>query len=197
MGAGLPRHHWPPHKHLHPQIARCLHTRVVRWSRSYEHGSAGATAKTELFRFSWTLLFVEEPDRYFGNVCELDTIFNPHKAYYIEDELFTGYSRQELSKEAILRICARLSYVPPPLSTSQRMSKRDAEGGNKRQGGRQEHDRDSGVWQDSKNDRYNGGLKHGVFMVSWVVTEPTMPYIDSSKLVRYEHFILYWVLDLV
>ncbi|KAE9317158.1 hypothetical protein PR003_g18550 [Phytophthora rubi] len=28
---------------------------------------------------TWTLLFVEEPDRYFGNVCELDTIFNPHK----------------------------------------------------------------------------------------------------------------------
>ncbi|EGZ09542.1 hypothetical protein PHYSODRAFT_338318 [Phytophthora sojae] len=71
---------------------------------------------------TWTLLFVEEPDRYFGNVCELDTIFNPHKAYYIQDELFTGYSRQ-YSKEAILRICAHLSY-----STPQRMSKRDAEG---------------------------------------------------------------------
>ncbi|KAE9009473.1 hypothetical protein PR003_g18789 [Phytophthora rubi] len=64
---------------------------------------------------TWTLLFVEEPDRYFGNVCELNTIFNPHKAYYIQNELFTGYSRQELSKEAILRICAHLSYVPPPL----------------------------------------------------------------------------------
>ncbi|KAE8951130.1 hypothetical protein PR002_g33070, partial [Phytophthora rubi] len=62
-----------------------------------------------------TLLFVEEPDRYFGNVCELDTIFNPDKAYYIQSELFTGYSRRELSKEAILRICAHLSYVPPPL----------------------------------------------------------------------------------
>ncbi|KAE8963071.1 hypothetical protein PF011_g29166, partial [Phytophthora fragariae] len=47
-----------------------------------------------------TLLFVEESDRYFGNVCELDTIFNPHKAYCIQNELFTGYSRQELSKEA-------------------------------------------------------------------------------------------------
>ncbi|KAE8977358.1 hypothetical protein PR002_g25042 [Phytophthora rubi] len=136
---------------------------------------------------TWTLLFVEEPDRYFGNVCELDTIFNPHKAYYIQNELFTGYSRQELSKEASLRICAHLSYVPPPLKPHN--------GGNKRQGGRQEHDRDSGVWQDSKNDRYNGGLKHGDFMVSWgLVTEPTMPYVDSSKLVRYEHFILYWVL---
>ncbi len=26
-------------------------------------------------------------DRYFGNVCELDLIFNFHKAYYILDEL--------------------------------------------------------------------------------------------------------------
>jgi hypothetical protein len=28
--------------------------------------------------------------RYFGNVCELDIIFNFHKAYYILDELFIG-----------------------------------------------------------------------------------------------------------
>jgi hypothetical protein len=27
------------------------------------------------------------PSRYFGNVCELDLIFNFHKAYYILDEL--------------------------------------------------------------------------------------------------------------
>ena len=31
--------------------------------------------------------FVEVLDRYFGNVCELDLIFNFHKAYYILDEL--------------------------------------------------------------------------------------------------------------
>lgn len=30
--------------------------------------------------------FVEILDRYFGNVCELDLIFNFHKAYYILDE---------------------------------------------------------------------------------------------------------------
>jgi AP-1 complex subunit sigma 1/2 len=32
-------------------------------------------------------LFVEALDMYFGNVCELDLIFNFHKAYYILDEL--------------------------------------------------------------------------------------------------------------
>ena len=37
-------------------------------------------------------LFVEVLDRYFGNVCELDIIFNFHKAYYILDELFIGVS---------------------------------------------------------------------------------------------------------
>lgn len=31
--------------------------------------------------------FVEVLDRYFGNVCELDLIFNFHKAYHILDEL--------------------------------------------------------------------------------------------------------------
>jgi len=31
--------------------------------------------------------FVEVLDMYFGNVCELDLIFNFHKAYYILDEL--------------------------------------------------------------------------------------------------------------
>jgi AP-1 complex subunit sigma 1/2 len=35
-------------------------------------------------------LFVEVLDKYFGNVCELDIIFNFHKAYYIVDELFIG-----------------------------------------------------------------------------------------------------------
>jgi AP-1 complex subunit sigma 1/2 len=43
-------------------------------------------------------LFVEILDRYFGNVCELDIIFNFHKAYYILDELFIGGHLQETSK---------------------------------------------------------------------------------------------------
>lgn len=34
--------------------------------------------------------YVELLDRYFGNVCELDLIFNFHKAYNILDELLIG-----------------------------------------------------------------------------------------------------------
>lgn len=46
-------------------------------------------------------LFVEVLDRYFGNVCELDIIFNFHKAYYILDEMFIGGHLQETSKAEV------------------------------------------------------------------------------------------------
>jgi len=48
--------------------------------------------------------FVEILDRYFGNVCELDLIFNFHKAYFILDELLMCGELQETSEKAILRI---------------------------------------------------------------------------------------------
>lgn len=48
--------------------------------------------------------FVECLDRYFGNVCELDLIFNFHKAYYIFDELFIAGELQETSKRNVLRL---------------------------------------------------------------------------------------------
>jgi AP-1 complex subunit sigma 1/2 len=50
--------------------------------------------------------FVEVLDRYFGNVCELDLIFNFHKAYYILDEILIAGELQETSKKAVLRVCA-------------------------------------------------------------------------------------------
>jgi len=49
--------------------------------------------------------YVEILDRYFGNVCELDLIFNFHKAYYILDELLIAGELQETSKKAVLRVC--------------------------------------------------------------------------------------------
>ena len=49
---------------------------------------------------------VEVLDRYFGNVCELDLIFNFHKAYHILDELLITGELQEPSKKAILRVTA-------------------------------------------------------------------------------------------
>merc|ERR1711933_532061 len=46
--------------------------------------------------------FVECLDRYFGNVCELDLIFNFHKAYYILDEVIIAGEVEETSKRSVL-----------------------------------------------------------------------------------------------
>jgi hypothetical protein len=61
----------------------------------------------ELITLEMIHLFVEVLDRYFGNVCELDIIFNFHKAYYILDELFIGGNLQETSKKEVLKVCAQ------------------------------------------------------------------------------------------
>ncbi|MCO5564250.1 hypothetical protein L7F22_017908 [Adiantum nelumboides] len=50
--------------------------------------------------------FVEILDRYFGNVCELDLIFNFHKAYYILDEVLLAGELQETSKKSVARVIA-------------------------------------------------------------------------------------------
>uniref|UniRef100_A0A7S1CCD6 AP complex subunit sigma n=1 Tax=Bicosoecida sp. CB-2014 TaxID=1486930 RepID=A0A7S1CCD6_9STRA len=50
--------------------------------------------------------FVEVLDRYFGNVCELDIIFNFHKAYYLLDEVLLNGHLQEANKMTILDACA-------------------------------------------------------------------------------------------
>ncbi|GAQ90191.1 Clathrin adaptor complex small subunit [Klebsormidium nitens] len=50
--------------------------------------------------------FVEILDRYFGNVCELDLIFNFHKAYFILDEVLMAGELQESSKKSVARVIA-------------------------------------------------------------------------------------------
>ena len=47
-------------------------------------------------------LFVELLDQFFGNVCELDLVFNFNKVYMILDEFFLAGEVQETSKQAIL-----------------------------------------------------------------------------------------------
>lgn len=39
-------------------------------------------------------------------MCELDIIFNFHKAYYLLDELMIGGHLCETSKKEVLRVCA-------------------------------------------------------------------------------------------
>ena len=48
--------------------------------------------------------FVEVLDRYFGNVCELDLIFNFHQAYFILEEIIVGGQLMESSKKQILKL---------------------------------------------------------------------------------------------
>uniref|UniRef100_A0A8C7N0T7 Adaptor related protein complex 1 subunit sigma 3b n=1 Tax=Oncorhynchus kisutch TaxID=8019 RepID=A0A8C7N0T7_ONCKI len=47
--------------------------------------------------------YVELLDKYFGNVCELDIIFNFEKAYFILDEFLLGGEVQETSKQVVSR----------------------------------------------------------------------------------------------
>jgi AP-1 complex subunit sigma 1/2 len=65
----------------------------------------------ELITLEMIHLYVEVLDRYFGNVCELDIIFNFHKAYYILDELFIGGELEESSKKEVLSICAQMDEL--------------------------------------------------------------------------------------
>ncbi|KAH1072130.1 hypothetical protein J1N35_024458 [Gossypium stocksii] len=51
-------------------------------------------------------LYVEVLDRYFGSVCELDLIYNFHKAYFILDELLIAGELQEPSKRTVARLVA-------------------------------------------------------------------------------------------
>mmetsp|Transcript_7772 Transcript_7772/g.17072 ORF Transcript_7772/g.17072 Transcript_7772/m.17072 type:complete len:147 (-) Transcript_7772:37-477(-) len=47
-------------------------------------------------------LFVEVLDQYFGNVCELDLVFNFNKVFIILDEFILAGEVQETSKAVIL-----------------------------------------------------------------------------------------------
>ncbi|XP_047130656.1 AP-1 complex subunit sigma-2 isoform X1 [Hydra vulgaris] len=56
----------------------------------------------ELISLEMIHRYVELLDKYFGNVCELDIIFNFEKAYYMLDELILGGEIQETSKKRVL-----------------------------------------------------------------------------------------------
>lgn len=48
--------------------------------------------------------FVELLDKYFKNVCELDIIFNFHKAYFILEEMLIGGYMLETNRKHIIRL---------------------------------------------------------------------------------------------
>ena len=55
----------------------------------------------ELTCLEFIHLFVEVLDQYFGNVCELDIVFNFHKVYGILDEMVVGGEIMETSKSIV------------------------------------------------------------------------------------------------
>jgi AP-2 complex subunit sigma-1 len=56
-------------------------------------------------------LFVESMDIYFGNVCELDIVFNFQKVYMLLDEVILGGEILETSKRAIRDKMLRMDQV--------------------------------------------------------------------------------------
>jgi hypothetical protein len=65
---------------------------------------AGASSDdNELITLEIIHRYVEQMDKYYGNVCELDIIFSFTKAYYILDELLLAGELQESSKKNVLR----------------------------------------------------------------------------------------------
>jgi len=48
-------------------------------------------------------LYVEALDRYFGSVCELDLVFEFHRAHHVLDELLLAGRLQEPSTRAAVR----------------------------------------------------------------------------------------------
>ncbi len=65
----------------------------------------------ELSHLELIQLFVEVLDQYFGNVCELDLIFNFHKVYAVIDELIMGGEVLETSKVVILNSVKKLEAL--------------------------------------------------------------------------------------
>ena len=59
-------------------------------------------ADNELAYLEAIHLFVMMLDEYFGNVCELDLVFNFHKVYAILDEYIVAGELQETSHAVIL-----------------------------------------------------------------------------------------------
>jgi len=83
----------------------------------------------ELITLEQIHLFVEVLDRYFGNVCELDVIFNFHKAYYILDELFIAGELQETSKKEVLSVTAQMDELMDEEGDGQKQEQKASGGG--------------------------------------------------------------------
>lgn len=69
------------------------------------------SSDNELITLEIVHRYVEQMDKYYGNVCELDIIFNFQKAYYILDELLIAGEMQESSKRGLLKCIAQQDAI--------------------------------------------------------------------------------------
>ena len=85
-------------------IPLILDTKVVyrRYASLFFIAGCSST-DNELITLEIVHRYVEQMDKYYGNVCELDIIFNFQKAYFILDELLLAGEMQESSKKNVLR----------------------------------------------------------------------------------------------
>lgn len=58
------------------------------------------------------LLTLYNTDSFFGNVCELDLVFNFYKVYAIIDEIFLAGEIEETSKHVVLSRLEQREYLP-------------------------------------------------------------------------------------
>ncbi|KAI9675892.1 MAG: Zn finger-containing GTPase- Activating Protein for ARF [Trizodia sp. TS-e1964] len=85
-------------------LSRRTHSKVVyrRYASLFFIAGCSST-DNELITLEIVHRYVEQMDKYYGNVCELDIIFNFQKAYFILDELLLAGELQESSKKNVLR----------------------------------------------------------------------------------------------
>lgn len=86
--------------HLTPQLDSKI---VYRRYASLFFITGCASTDNELITLEIIHRYVEQMDKYYGNVCELDVIFSFSAAYFILDELLLAGEMQESSKKTILK----------------------------------------------------------------------------------------------
>ncbi|KAI5309740.1 hypothetical protein KEM55_002517 [Ascosphaera atra] len=83
-------------------VSQLVLSRRTRMCNFLEYKGCDGT-DNELVTLEIVHRFVEQMDKYYGNVCELDIIFNFTKAYFILDELLLAGEMQESSRKNVLR----------------------------------------------------------------------------------------------
>lgn len=93
------------HRAFHSSAKSFADTKIVyRRYASLFFIAATDPTDNELLTLEIVHRYVEQMDKYYGNVCELDIIFNFQKAYFILDELLLAGELQESSKKNVLRV---------------------------------------------------------------------------------------------